>query len=192
MSKASSEIDAEIRQKSEHFLRVRSNAPVRTSVSTFIGGLTFTTFTLLMQDPGAALKHDTVLLILLEVVLGCATLFFLLTSVFNAVVQMCLASIRSELRAALEEQKPMLLQGLDQHTLEQSLGILDQSVRAYRRANWLLPWGFLLVLISMVLIGFRIHVAIGFSVTLAFIALAAYLAPAGGLVFDSLRAKIRP
>ena len=155
--------------ESHTFLRINSNASTRLTVSAFLGGITFTTFAVLVPDPAKIGQGlDSILLLIAGMLLSCATLLFLLTAATNAAVLICLSSISSKALVALREGRPIP----NGENWSGDKNKLEAAQKYYRQVNPLMPWGLVAILVSMLPVGFHVHYLVGLTATILLIALA--------------------
>ena len=155
--------------ESQTYLRINSNASTRLTVSAFLGGITFTTFAVLVPDPAKIGQgFDSILLLITAMLLSCATLLFLLTAAINAAVLLCHSNISSQALVALREGGPI------PHSENWSgdKNKLEAAQKYYRQVNPLMPWGLVAIVVSMIPVGFHVHFVVGLTATILLIALA--------------------
>lgn len=156
------------------YLRVTSQGQTRLAIGTFLTGLTFAAFTALlaaapiMPTATTPVTPDQVLFGLSGALMGLATLLFLLTTASTYAALQVLANVSPTATKALSDGTLSRLDPRDVQRL--------QTARAlYMKPSHWIPWGLVVLVLSMPLIGWRTHPFIGVATAIIVVVLAVQL-----------------
>lgn len=148
------------------YLRLNRSAPNRLTVSTFLAGFTLAAFVALFSAAQHIdqLNSDAVVLFLADAFLGVATLLFLVSTTATYVAMQRIAGLSSGAMQTVDSVHPSFSPGDDTR--------LREAEAIYLEPATFIVWGLLLIVASLLLVGWHIHPALG---GILFIGLAASL-----------------
>jgi hypothetical protein len=150
--------------ESEGYVRVNTNAQTRLTVSAFLASICLSTFAVFLPTtfPISGFDWGSVLAVIVEGLLGGASVFFLVMAAAMSNVLMRLGDLNSSVRNSLSEGRRTQISKKDKYTL-------DNVIKLYDRIFLVYYLGLGAVLLSLPFMGFHVHAVVGVTVLIAFI-----------------------
>lgn len=155
---------------SAQFVRVNTNAPTRLTISSFLATICLSTFAVFLPTAINIGRFDVGAFLALgaEILLGAASVFFLVVAVAMSSILIRFGTLDSAAQKSLIAGTSLPLSSNDEDTIYKAVQFYDHAIR-------LVYWGVTLVLLSLPLIGFHVHIAVGIGILVAFLVVGIHL-----------------